>query len=164
MKAILFFFISIHFLTAQDLKLTDIQGRWYVIQSNFPMWLSGKKTNPTFNYTIMERKGDTVLLDEVKYLKKGKNKTIVGYDKTLDDSNTRFIWRGKGLLFIAKSKWEIIYMSDNHRWAIIHFKKTLFTPEGYDVISRNKAMDYVLGLDVKKKLEDLSIEGVEEVR
>lgn len=81
MKAILFFFISIHFLTAQDLKLTDIQGRWYVIQSNFPMWLSGKKTNPTFNYTIMERKGDTVLLDEVKYLKKGKNKTIVGYDK-----------------------------------------------------------------------------------
>lgn len=84
-----------------------------------------EKTNPTFNYTIMERKGDTVLLDEVKYLKKGKNKTIVGYDKTLDDSNTRFIWRGKGLLFIAKSKWEIIYISDNHRWAIIHFKKTL---------------------------------------
>ncbi|MBK8748998.1 MAG: hypothetical protein IPM04_14545 [Saprospiraceae bacterium] len=43
MKAILFFFISIHFLTAQDLKLTDIQGRWYVIQSNFPVWLSGEK-------------------------------------------------------------------------------------------------------------------------
>ena len=78
MKVILFFFISIHFLPAQKLELTDIQGRWYVIQSNFPMWLKGKKTNPTFNYSIIERKGDTALLDEVKYLKKGKNKTITG--------------------------------------------------------------------------------------
>ncbi|MBK8748997.1 MAG: hypothetical protein IPM04_14540 [Saprospiraceae bacterium] len=42
-------------------------------------------------------------------------------------------------------------------------KRPFFTPEGYDVISRNKAMDYVWGW-MKKKLEDLSIEGVEEVR
>ena len=34
-----------------------LQGRWYIHFSNFPMWLKGDKTNPTFNYTI-EKRGD----------------------------------------------------------------------------------------------------------
>ncbi|MEQ9262912.1 MAG: hypothetical protein RLP14_07125 [Owenweeksia sp.] len=42
--------------------------------------LEGDKTHPPFNYTFIERKGETQLLDEVKYLKKGKEKAIMGYD------------------------------------------------------------------------------------
>ena len=144
-------------LNAQKVDLNLLQGRWYIIHSDFPMWTKGNKIKPTFNYKIIERKGDTVLLDEVKYFKNGKEKTITGYDLIESQDNRSFIWRGKGLLSITKSKWRIIFFSDDKRWAIIHFQKTLFTPEGYDVISRNKAIDYNLSLDIKAILSGLNI-------
>jgi len=144
-------------LNAQKVDLNALQGRWYIIHSDFPMWTKGNKIKPNFNYKIIERKGDTVLLDEVKYFKNGKEKTITGYDLIESQDNRSFTWRGKGLLSITKSKWRIIFFSDDNRWAIIHFQKTLFTPEGYDVISRNKAIDYNLSLDIKAILSGLNI-------
>lgn len=42
---------------------------------------------------------------------------------------------------IASSHWEILGwgdLADGHQWVVIYFAKTLFTPFGMDVLSRQK--------------------------
>lgn len=115
------------------MDIHDLLGTWHVHYSNFPMWLKGNKTQPKFiysNYDSANRRFD----DTVEYLQNGNSKTIKGKDAVLDEHNTKFLWRGNGLLFFVTSKWEIIEVEND--LALIYFKKTLFTPEGYDVISR----------------------------
>jgi len=115
---------------------TTLVGTWFICYTNFPMWLKGDKTNPTFNYTITTHKGEKVLLDEVKYFKKGKEKSITGYDYQDKNDSTVFIWRGKGILGLLKSRWRIALIDPKGQWAVIAFSKTLFTPEGVDIVSR----------------------------
>jgi len=141
----------------RHIDLTDLEGRWYIVQSNFPMWLKGDKTSPTFNYTIVNKKKGTFLLDRVEYLKNGKEKSINGIDKSLNTYNSKFVWRGKGILWLLKSKWEILYISTDKQWAVIYFEKTLFTPEGYDVIARNTKLSKKIEQDVKNKLNELGV-------
>lgn len=141
----------------KTIDLTDLEGIWYINQSNFPMWLKGDKTSPTFNYTIVNKKKGTFLLDKVKYLKNGKEKSINGIDKPLNTDNSKFIWRGKGILSLLKSKWETLYINTDNQWAVIYFEKTLFTPEGYDVISRNTTLSKEIEQDVKNKLNELGV-------
>lgn len=39
------------------IDLHDLEGKWYIHQSNFPMWLKGDKTSPAFNYIpLLKRK------------------------------------------------------------------------------------------------------------
>ncbi|UPT67671.1 MAG: hypothetical protein M0D57_03090 [Sphingobacteriales bacterium JAD_PAG50586_3] len=107
-----------------------IVGSWFIIQTNLPLWLKGDKTNPTLNYTLIQRKGKEQLLDEVKYTKNGKQKTITGYN-TMHPTNPRaFSWRGKGLLGLFTSRCEIRLIDPNGQWAVSWFSKTPFTPEG----------------------------------
>ena len=65
--------------------------------------------------------------------RQNKSKSIVGYD-TLD--NDQFNWRGKGILKLFSSKWDIIYIDDEV--LIINFSATLATPSGMDILLRNK--------------------------
>jgi hypothetical protein len=118
-----------------------LSGTWFIISTDFPMWLKPHIYNPTFTYTCIEKRGLTVLLDEVKYLKKGKTNRIAGYDYPDKDNPNKFIWRGKGLLAIAKSNWEVRLTDENRQWAVIYFSKTLFTPAGVDIISRTETLD-----------------------
>lgn len=112
-------------------------GTWFICSTNFPMWLKGDKTNPTFTYAAAGRKRDTkVLLDEVRYVKKGKTKTLTGFDYQDKIESTTFVWRGKGLLSLVRSKWKVVLQDPDGQWAVIWFSKTLFTPEGVDIISR----------------------------
>jgi hypothetical protein len=89
------------------LKLEELEGKWFIHFSNFPMWLKGDKTSPAFNYTI-EKRGEAILL--------------------LDS-----------------------------QWAIVHFEKTLFTPEGYDVISRDRILNAVIEQEIKRRLTELGV-------
>lgn len=132
-----------------------LAGTWFIISTNFPMWLDGKKTNPSFTYTISEKNGKTGLIDEVRYEKNGKTKTIKGFD-TPDEANEQaFTWRGKGLMAIAKSEWEVRMIDTTAGWAVIWFSKTLFTPEGVDIISRSTQMDSTTLNQIKDRmLED----------
>ena len=130
--------------------LQIISGTWFIINTNFPMWLKPKMHNPTFTYTLIEKKGKRVLLDEVKYQKNEKAKKITGYDYPDKDNKNAFIWRGKGLLLIAKSKWEVRLIDEHNKWAVIYFSKTLFTPEGVDIISRSATLE-------KSTLEEIKI-------
>ena len=125
-------------MTTTCINLEDLGGAWYIILSNFPMWLKGDKTSPTLNYTVETRIGITGLRDEVQSWKNGKKQQILGFDTPLDETNRRFEWGGKGLLSLLSSRWEIVYLDAAKEWAIIYFEKTLFTPEGYDVIARNQ--------------------------
>lgn len=132
--------------------LQQLVGTWFIIASNFPMWLKGDKLSPEFNYTQTERKGKTVLYDEVKYTKKGKVKSINGYDHPDKKKSNAFTWRGKGWLVIAKSNWEVRLIDEEEGWAVICFSKTLFTPEGVDVISRDKKMSPEKLQHIKNKM------------
>lgn len=143
---------------ADSLKLSELEGKWFVIRSNFPMWLKGNKINPSFQYSIITKRKNPVLLDEVRYQKKSKSKSIVGYDKPVNAQNTSFVWRGKGILGGVKSKWSILYLEPTQKWMIIHFKKTAFTPEGYDVISKAKNVDLNTDQDILNKLKELKVD------
>ena len=129
-----------------------LSGTWFIISTNFPMWLKPNIQSPTFNYTLIEKKGTPCLLDEVKYLKNGKVKTITGYDYPDLKNDKAFTWRGKGLLFIAKSRWEVRLIDEKQQWAVIYFSKTLFTPEGLDIISRTSTLDKTTLEDIKVKM------------
>jgi Lipocalin-like domain len=122
-----------------DNILHTLVGTWFICATNFPMWLKGNKTHPTFHYSLVAHKERT-LLDEVKYLQNGKSKTITGYDTQDSSDPMAFVWRGKGLLRLLKSKWKVALIDPSGQWAVIWFSKTLFTPEGVDVISRTPAL------------------------
>ena len=141
----------------QKVALNDIEGQWYVIQSDYAMWTKGDKVNPTFNYTVEKCGTSTRITDIVKYYKKGKQKGIKGFDIVLNQFNTLFLWRGKGLLRLFKSEWSILYMDADKQWAIIHFEKSLANPEGYDVISRIEKPDLLIKNTISKKITELGI-------
>ncbi len=136
-----------------------LAGTWFIVSSNFPMWLKGDKMNPTFNYTLTEKKGEQVLLDEVKYTKNGKQRSILGYDHADTKNDQAFIWRGKGLLSIAKSKWQVVMIDEKEGWAVIHFSKTLFTPEGVDIISREPRLGKDKLEEIKERMSKDSVLG-----
>lgn len=140
-----------------QLSLSDLEGRWYILLSNFPMWLKGDKTSPSLNYRLEVRAGVHGLRDEVIAWKNGKQSSIVGFDTPLDGTNHTFEWRGKGLLSVLTSRWEIVHLNAEEEWAIIHFEKTLFTPEGYDVIARSNILSQELLTSIRSALRELGI-------
>lgn len=139
------------------LTLELLAGTWYIHYTNFPMWLKGDKLQPTFNYSISERNGKQGLNDVVRYTKNGKVKEIVGFDTPLNVENTSFKWRGKGLLALFVSKWDIKYYDEEHDWALIYFSKTLATPDGYDVITRKPQLDAEQEAAIHAKLMALGL-------
>ena len=72
------------------INLQELEGKWHIILTNFPMWLKGDKKNPNFNYKIAERDSVMGLIDEVKYKQNGQTKSINGFDKQLNIENTSF--------------------------------------------------------------------------
>jgi lipocalin len=143
----------------EKISLPSFEGRWYINMSNFPMWLKGDKINPTFNYSLETKDGVAGLHADVQYYKKDKRKHVEGFDKPQNEFNTAFLWRGSGILKIVKSRWEIVAWEPSENWAIMHFEKTGFTPEGYDLFSRNKQLEATVMKSINKKLAELGIEG-----
>ena len=139
------------------INLQELEGKWHIILTNFPMWLKGDKKNPNFNYKIAERDSVMGLIDEVKYKQNGQTKSINGFDKPLNIENTSFEWRGNGFLSLLSSKWQILHLDSTKQWAIIYFESTLFTPKGYDVICRDTQPSSLIMRNVEEKLRVLKI-------
>ena len=132
---------------------TFLTGTWFICFSNFPMWTAGDKTNPTFNYQIVEKNKKTVLSDDVRYIKKGKEKSIKGFDTKSDSDPNTFVWRGKGLLRFVTSTWKVALKDEkNGQWAVIYFSKTLFTPEGVDIISKKPSLPLETWAQIKHQM------------
>ena len=133
---------------------TFLTGTWFICFSNFPMWAKGNKTNPTFNYAVVETSPKLVLSDNVRYLKKGKEKSIKGFDTQNSENPNAFKWRGKGFLKIAASNWKVAFKDEEHgQWAVIYFSKTLFTPEGLDIISRTTELSPETLKEINEKIK-----------
>ena len=116
-------------------------GTWFINYTNFPMWTKGDKIEPTFTYTLIKMSDSSELLfDEVKYKKKNKTHTIKGYDHPHKQDSSAFVWKGKGILGLLKSKWTVALKDDAGDWAVIYFSKTAFTPKGVDIISKKKTL------------------------
>lgn len=143
--------------STEKISLELLEGKWYIHQTNFPMWLKGDKKKPTLNYSITTKKGKTVLFDEVLFTKNNQQKSIKGYDFVLNKYNTSFEWKGKGILSLLRSKWKIIFYHKENDWALIYFEKTLFTPKGYDVISKNKNLSIEVLNQINTKTKTLEI-------
>jgi hypothetical protein len=110
-------------------------GRWHIQRTTFPMWLSGSKLSPSLEYGVVE--GDPRLTDTVTYrTRAGAEKTIRGFDTQDQEISARFVWRGKGLLAPLKSEWWVYHFDPSAGVCAIYFGRTLFTPEGIDVVSR----------------------------
>ncbi|KAL8925800.1 MAG: hypothetical protein Q9208_003297 [Pyrenodesmia sp. 3 TL-2023] len=126
-----------------------LTGTWYVNYSTLPMWKD--KRNVRITYTALTPSNPTEdsstprLDDLVEYqtLTSDKVKTIQGIDTPSGGDTTAWDWRGKGWLKIASSHWEFLdwdntWDDGKEEWAVIWFQKTLFTPEGIDILSRRK--------------------------
>lgn len=116
-----------------------LPGKWQIKATNFPIWLSGKRHQPTITYGLIEKR-PLSFTDLVEYrTSKGKVKSIVGVDTVLE---TDIEWRGNGLLNLLRSRWEIVHLDDNV--LIIRFEKSLLTPAGVDILVREctEKMDF----------------------
>lgn len=148
-------------VTPASLDARELEGTWHVVATTFPMWLDGKKTSPRFAYSKVRSEDGVVRMDDlVSYVEDGKPGSIEGVD-TQGEVPTHFTWRGKGLLALFKSEWDVVFVSEDRSWAIITFSKTIATPEGMDVISRTRelpreALQVVEKYDALKRLLPLT--------
>jgi hypothetical protein len=107
-----------------------LPGRWTIRATNFPMWLSGERRDPSFEYGLLSESPLT-LSDEVGFLDPdGKRKIIRGTDRW---NGTGFTWRMKGIagLFI-RSHWQVAGVRQG--LLVIRFDKSIATPGGVDVV------------------------------
>ena len=116
----------------------ELAGTWHVLESTFPMWLEGAKTDPSFTYRVIESGEGSRMDDVVAYLKNGEPDTIEGVDTQDPEDSSHFTWRGKGLLFLFKSEWYVVMRAPDRSWAVIYFSSTVATPEGVDIIARTR--------------------------
>ena len=117
------------------------------------MWKSKKNVRITYSPLPPSNGGVERLDDLVSYqaLDSDKVKTVRGVDTASGKDSGAWDWRGKGLLAIASSHWEILGYGeiDGERWVVTYFAKTLFTPSGVDVYSRSQnglSEDLVTGI------------------
>ena len=86
----LFLTIAFTSFASEEDSLKKIEGKWYINMTDFKMWLTGKKQNPTFNYWIETRSGVVGLKDHVTYTQRKKTKKYKGFDKPLNSQEIQF--------------------------------------------------------------------------
>ena len=150
---------------------------WTVTHSTLPMWKN--KRNVKIQYTPLPpsdasiKEDDTDRIDDlVTYQSVSDEKVhaVHGVDKLASsgDSRDSWNWRGKGWLMIASSHWEILGWGEEegsgNKWVVTMFAKTLFTPAGVDVYSKDVAGLREETVDgIKKALQQIDDEGVKQL-
>lgn len=167
-------------------------GTWHVTHATLPMWKSKCNVRITYTSLPAEENskssstrkspspGGTQSLrvdDLVEYQAPGKGKLSSVHGVSASDSSKphvghgwAFNWRGKGWLMIASSHWEILGFGDDtaedgstNSWIVTYFTKTLFTPAGIDVYSRNpKLSSQTLG-SIKDALQRFEEPGLKKL-
>lgn len=83
--------------------------------------------------------------DLVSYqsLSSTKLQTIEGVDTASGQGRGEWDWRGKRWLKVASSHWEVLGWGEEegtgNKWVVTCFAKTLFTPAGVDLYSRDNS-------------------------
>ncbi|KAL7624595.1 hypothetical protein AAE478_006162 [Parahypoxylon ruwenzoriense] len=129
-------------------------GTWAVTHSTLSMWRSARNVRITYKPRKSESESVKPVANDnlVEYEKKngkGGVKRVEGIEKPHATIPSAWTWRGKGLLAIASSHWEILGWGERplpgdggedgvERWAVTWFAPTLFTQEGVDIYSDRK--------------------------
>ena len=120
-----------------------LMGTWHVTHSSLPLWKGKRNVNITYDLLPSDSSGVAKIDDLVRYQAIGsdKIKSVHGVDTPTPGNPGAWDWRGKGWLMIASSHWECLgfgNIDDGNQWVVTYFAKTLFTPAGVDIYSRNK--------------------------
>lgn len=112
--------------------------------------------------------GTDRLDDIVSYQASNSNKikTVHGVDTASGKGSGAWDWRGKGLLAIASSHWEILGYGEigEEPWVVTYFAKTLFTPAGVDIYSRsNNGLSGEIVSGIKEALSTLEDSNVKKL-
>ncbi|KAK5660728.1 hypothetical protein OQA88_12093 [Cercophora sp. LCS_1] len=123
---------------------------WSVTHSTLSMWRSARNVRITYKPLPPSKDGARERIDDlVEYEKldgKGVVKSVAGTDtvETVGDA-TSWNWRGKGLLGLLTSHWEVLGWGERtlvdgttERWVVTWFAATLFTKEGLDIYCDRK--------------------------
>ena len=111
-------------------------GAWYVTHSTLPMWR--KNQNVVITYSVRD---DGRIDDLVEYNKIGSNKqkTVKGIDTPDPHVPCCYTWRGRGMLKIASSQWQVLaHGKEEGGWMVTYFEDTIFTPAGIDLYAKKK--------------------------
>jgi hypothetical protein len=115
------------------------------------MWK--KSRNVSITYTpLPSQPGAWDNLVTYRPISSDKQKTVKGIETPDASVPAKWKWRGKGVLKIASSEWEVLgHGKEEGGWVVIWFEKTLFTPEGMDLLARRKEG---VGEDVVGKVKE----------
>lgn len=130
-----------------------LPGSWTVAATNFPMWVTGDRHHPRFTYRLLSRT-PLVLSDDVSYAEGGVDRHIRGRDTLRGDG---FVWRGRGLLAVARSRWSVAGRSEDGTILTIRFSRSLATPAGLDVIVREGTEHAELRAMIARSTEGLGL-------
>lgn len=108
----------------------NLQGRWFIVATTFPLWLEGDKICPTIQYDQIK---PGVYRDTVAYQKKKVRHTILGKDTVNAHHPNQLKWRGSGWLLPFTSHWQI--NEQEAHWMVISFSSTWLTPSGMDILT-----------------------------
>lgn len=126
-----------------------LTGTWWVVRTSLPLWR--RRTDPSITYGPLP---DGQVSDTVRYRSRGRERTIEGVDRWLDDEPGVIEWRGTGLLTRwATSRWSVLEYDEP--WMVIHFSRTPFTPAGVDILWREPIPEAVAVAVVEARLADL---------
>jgi hypothetical protein len=110
-----------------------LPGTWRIGATNFPQWVSGDRSSPTFSYEI-EKTSPLVLRETVAWTTAdGSRKHLSATDRWEGNGFRR---RGRGLSALLSSQWSVPGVSDDSSIAVIRFAKSLRSPAGVDVVVR----------------------------
>ncbi|KAF3313256.1 hypothetical protein TWF173_006215 [Orbilia oligospora] len=143
---------------------TALLKTWWVTTSTLPMWKSAKNIRITYTSIPSTKNIDDIIHYNPRSGPPATNstpeeaaklvtKSIHGVDYPLseNDGDLTYKWRGKGLLFIATSRWQVVgyggrdvrtvvgeggeEVLEGVEWVVTYFEKSLFTPAGVDVMT-----------------------------
>ncbi|MFI5663816.1 hypothetical protein [Streptomyces sp. NPDC051684] len=124
-----------------DVTPARLTGTWHIVCSSFPMWQGERRTSATFTYAPLPggSSGAQKMSDVVRYrIRNGRRRRIRGVDTRLTGrAGSVYRWRGRGVLRVLSSEWEVREVGADDAWAVIVFSRSLVTPAGVDVVVRD---------------------------
>jgi hypothetical protein len=135
----------------------DLEGDWFIVASDQPVWTSGEKASPTLQYKLVSGSSGAVELeDKVSFLENGERGEYRGRDTQASDNPAAFEWRGTGALSLVSTRWHLAHMASDKTWAIAFYEKTFATPAGVAVISRTAKLPSEAFAEARSELSNNS--------
>ncbi|KAL4963392.1 uncharacterized protein BDV14DRAFT_201807 [Aspergillus stella-maris] len=127
--------------------LPSLAGTWLLTRSSSPFWRDKHSISITFSLDASRELNDPVYTSTTVYQTSANSsatpKTVSGTDRqvreeSFDTGATVMEWRGSGWLKMVRARWEILGIGKD--WMVVYTNKSMFTPAGISICSREKEM------------------------